>query len=164
MNAWHASGFDSVVREGTTNSMRVTVLVPIDRDAWRLADAEHAAMREACAVQVADALNRSEPSIVVPMCDYEDCDQDGPVRIHEQTFCHYHATDGLLSGLDLDERRALMRLHDPDRIAVDRALVAELVDAIADLRGCDGNPFLTAANARAQRLALTLAGLLEAKP
>jgi hypothetical protein len=112
MNAWHASGFDSVVRDGTTNSMRVTVLVPIDRDAWRLADAKHAAMREACAVQVADALNRSEG----------------------------------------------------DTIRVDRALVAELVDAIGDLRGCDGNPFLTAANARAQRLALTLAGLLVAKP
>jgi hypothetical protein len=113
MSAWHASGLDSVVRDGTTNSMRVTVLVPIDRDAWRLADAEHAAMREACAVQVADALNRS----------------------------------------------------DGDTIAVDRALVAELVGAIADLRGtCQEHPAWNVADARAQRLALTLAGLLEAKP
>lgn len=112
MSAWRANGYDSVVRDGTTNSMRVNVLVPIDRDAWKLGDAEYAAMRERCAATVAAALNRSEI----------------------------------------------------DSVQLDRALATEIVAAIGDLRGCDGNPFLTAANARAQRLALTLAELLKAKP
>jgi hypothetical protein len=164
MSAWQPVGYHAVTREGTTHSLPVKVLVPVDRDSWKLSDAEYDDMRNRCAAFVADALNRCEVAEVTPMCGYDDCDEDGPVRIGEQTFCHYHAADGLLSGLGRHWCADLIRIHMPHDVLIPRALAAEIVATIGDLRECDGNPFLTAANARAQRLALTLAEMLEAKP
>jgi hypothetical protein len=75
--------------------------------------------------KVVDALHRmqnspegsrvlsSEPltPLNVDGCCYEDCTLDAGVIIGSTPFCRYHAADGLLSGMEKEERVHLVSIH-----------------------------------------------------
>lgn len=58
-----------------------------------------------------------------PGCCYEGCDADGDVHIGAQAFCRHHATDGLLSDMEMTERAMLVSLY----MSSDDLLVVEEV-------------------------------------